>query len=63
MILNLAVVFGLAVLWPEGWGHAPDLFALSLALAAFAALHFAKLDAVWVVLAGGAIGLARTLLV
>jgi hypothetical protein len=33
-----------------------------LTLAAFAALSFAKLDAVWVVLAGGAIGLARALL-
>jgi chromate transporter len=62
VILNLAVVFGLAVLFPEGWGRAPDAFALLLTLAAFAALSFAKLDAVWVVLAGGAIGLARALL-
>jgi chromate transporter len=62
VILNLAVVFGLAVLFPAGWGRAPDVFALGLTLAAFAALSFAKLDAVWVVLAGGAIGLARALL-
>ena len=62
VILNLSVVFGLAVLFPAGWNHAPDAFALGLALAAFAALRLAKLDAVWVVLAGGAIGLARALL-
>jgi len=62
VILNLAVVFGLAVLFPAGWGRVSDLFALGLTLAAFAALYFAKLDAVWVVLAGGAIGLARALL-
>jgi chromate transporter len=62
VILNLAVVFGLAVLFPAGWGSAPDAFALGLTLAAFAALSLAKVDAVWVVLAGGAIGLARALL-
>ena len=59
VILNLAVVFGLAVLWPEGLGHAPDVFALGLALAAFAALQFAKLTPSGSSLSGGAIGLAR----
>jgi chromate transporter len=63
VILNLAVVFGLAVLWPSGWGHSPDIFAVGVSLAAFAALFFGKVDAIWVVLAGGAIGLARALLV
>ncbi len=62
VILNLAVVFSLAVLFPAGLGHAPDAFALALTLAAFAALSLAKIDAVWVVLAGGALGLARALL-
>src|ERR1700693_178618 len=62
VILNLAVVFGLAVLFPGGWGRPPDWFAVALIAAAFAALYFAKLDAVWVVLAGGAIGWARALL-
>ena len=62
VILNLAVVFGSAVLFPSGLEAAPDVFALALALAAFAALFFAKVDAVWVVLAGSAVGLARALL-
>jgi chromate transporter len=62
VILNLAVLFGLAVLLPGGWGHPPDWFALVLTGAAFAALSLFKLDAVWVVLAGGAVGLAHSLL-
>jgi chromate transporter len=62
VILNLAVVFGAAVLLPGGPGRPPDLFAVALAAAAFAALSLLKADALWVVLAGGAIGLARVLL-
>ncbi len=62
VILNLAVIFGLAVLLPGGWGQAPNLFALVLTAAAFAALYLLKLDAVWVVLAGGMVGLASSLL-
>jgi chromate transporter len=62
VILNLAVVFGAAVLFPGGFGRAPDLFALVVAAAAFAALSFGKIDDVWVVLAGGAIGLVRAFL-
>lgn len=62
VILNLAVLFGIAVLLPTGWGNAPDWFAVSLTAAAFVSLYFFKPDAVWVVLAGGAIGLLRTLL-
>ena len=62
VVLNLAVLFGFAVLFPGGLGHAPDLFALAVTTGAFAALRLFELDAVWVVLAGGALGLARTLL-
>ena len=62
VILNLAMVFGLAVLFPRGLGHALDLFSLLVTAAAFAALFFFELEAVWVVLAGGAIGLVYTLL-
>jgi len=61
VILNLGVVFGLAVLFPSGWGHVPDWFALALTVVAFVALQFLKLDAVWVVLGGGAVGLLRLL--
>jgi chromate transporter len=57
VILNLAMVFGIAVLLPAGFGHAPDWFALTLTVAAFVALFFLKVDALWAILAGGAIGL------
>ena len=40
----------------ETW-HAPDWFALTLTVAAFVALFFLKVDALWAILAGGAIGL------
>ena len=64
VILNLAIVFGVAVLFPAGLGRPPDAFALAVAAGAFALLYFRKVDAVWVVLGvpGGAIGLARALL-
>jgi chromate transporter len=62
VILNLAVVFGLAVLLPAGWGHALDGFALAITIGAFAALYFLNVDAIWVVSAGAATGLIRALL-
>ena len=62
VILNLAVLFGLAVLLPGGFGHAPDVFALAVTAGAFIALYFFELDAIWVVLSGGALGLAYTLM-
>ena len=61
VILNLAIVFGTAVLLPGGWGRPPDLFALALTVAAFVALRFLEIEAVWVVLAGAASGYLRTL--
>jgi chromate transporter len=62
VILNLAVVFGVTVLVPAGPGSALDTFALVLAAASFAALVAFDLDAAWIVLAGGVLGLLRTLL-
>jgi chromate transporter len=62
VILNLAAVFGLAVFFPRGWSAGPDLFAFFLTIAAFAALQFFEVEEVWVVLAGGAIGLASSVL-
>jgi hypothetical protein len=55
-------MFGVAVLLPSGWGHAPDWFALVLTAAAFVALARFRFDAIWVVLAGGGLGLLRSLL-
>ena len=62
VILNLAVIFGVAVLLPNGWGHAPDWFALVLTAGAFVALSRFTIDTIWVVLAGVALGLLRSLL-
>jgi chromate transporter len=62
VILNLAIVFGTSVLLPAGWGHSPDGFALALTICAFVGLQYFKLDAAWVVLGGGAVGLLRALL-
>jgi chromate transporter len=62
VILNLAVVFGLAVLFPGGPNRPPDWFAAVLTAGAFAALIFVRLEDLWVVLAGAALGLVKTLL-
>ncbi|HWS90108.1 MAG TPA: chromate efflux transporter [Pyrinomonadaceae bacterium] len=62
VILNLALVFGAAVIWPRGLAGGADLFALAVSAASFVALYKLKADVLWVVLAGGALGLAWTLL-
>jgi chromate transporter len=62
VILNLALVFGAAVILPRGLGGGPDLFALALTALAFVALYRLKIEVLWVVLAGGLLGLARGLL-
>ena len=62
VILNLALVFGAAVIWPRGLGGGVNWFAAVLGAAAFVALYRFKVDVLWVVLAGGLLGLARALL-
>jgi chromate transporter len=57
VILNLALVFGVAVIWPRGFAGGTNLFAAALSVVAFVALYRWKLDVLWVVLAGGALGL------
>jgi chromate transporter len=57
VILNLALVFGAAVIWPHGFAGGTNLFAAGLSVLAFLALYRWKLDVLWVVLAGGALGL------
>ena len=61
VILNLAVVFGVAVLLPRGWGHSPDWTGLAITAAAFLALFRFQVNEVWVVLAGGLLGFALAL--
>ena len=62
VILNLALVFGAAVIWPRGMADGTDWFAALMSVAAFFALYRFKLDVLWVVIAGGLIGLGWALL-
>jgi chromate transporter len=62
VILNLALVFGAAVMWPQGLAGRTNWFAVIMSVAAFIALYRFKADVLWVVLGGGLIGLARALL-
>jgi chromate transporter len=60
VILNLAIWFGLHVLFPAGRGL--DWFALAVGLGAFVALQWLRWDLVPVVLSAGALGLLARLL-
>ena len=62
VVLNLAIVFGAAVIWPRGLAQGTDWFAMLIGIGSFVALYRFKADVLWVVLAGGLIGLAWTLL-
>jgi chromate transporter len=62
VILNLAIVFGAAVIWPAGLTGGTNWLALAMSAAAFVALYRFKVDVLWVVLAGGLVGLAGTYL-
>jgi chromate transporter len=59
VILNLALVFGVAVIAPNGMAGNISWFSAVLSVGAFAALYRLKVDVLWVVLAGGLIGLGR----
>ena len=61
VILNLALVFGAAVIFPNGFTGNVNWFAFLMSIAAFVALFKFKIDVLWVILAGGLIGLARSL--
>lgn len=61
VVLNLALVFGMAVIWPTGLTQGTNWFAIALSMLAFVALYRFKLDVLWIVLLGGFIGLGRTL--
>jgi chromate transporter len=62
VILNLALIFGAAVIWPRGLLGGADWFAALMSLLAFVLLYRFKADVLLVVIAGGAVGLARALL-
>jgi chromate transporter len=56
VILNLALMFGATVIFPN---FQIDFFALVLAVLAFAALYFLKIDVLIIVILGGLCGLAK----
>jgi chromate transporter len=60
VILNLGIVFGTAVIWPQGIAGGTNWFAVVMSVAAFAALYRFKADVLWVVIAGGLIGFGST---
>lgn len=62
VVLNLALVFGAAVILPHGLFGNVDWFAAAMSVAAFLVLYKFKAEVLWVVLAGGLIGLGKTLL-
>ena len=53
VVLNLALVFGAAVIWPRGLAGGTAWFAAGLSLAGFIALYRLKTDVLWVVIGGG----------
>lgn len=62
VVLNLALVFGTAVLLPaDGWREI-DWFAAAIASIAFLALWRLRIGVAWLVLAGGLIGFLREIL-
>lgn len=61
VILNLAIVFGIVVIAPQGLTGDINWFAIVLGIAAFIALYRLKIDILWVILCGGMIGLLKTL--
>ncbi len=62
VILNLALVFGAAVIWPNGLSNGTDWFAATLSTLSFIALYLLKADVLLIVILGGLVGLGRTLL-
>jgi chromate transporter len=62
VILNLALVFGGAVVMPDGLGGAINWFAVVLSAATFLALYRFKADVLLVVVVGGLLGLAKVFL-
>ncbi len=62
VILNLAIVFGTAVVFPQDISGGVNWFAALMSAVAFLVLYKLKANVVWVVIAGGMIGLAKTLI-
>lgn len=62
VVLNLSLVFGAAVIFPDGVSGGVNWFALVLSAGAFLALFRFKADVLWVVLGGGLLGLLYSMI-
>jgi chromate transporter len=62
VVLNLALVFGAAVVFPNGLSGNLNWFAAVMSVAAFVALYKFKANVLWIVLLGGLIGLVKMFL-
>lgn len=63
VILNLALVFGVTVIFPQGSiGSRPNWLAVVMSFVAFVALYKFKIEVLWIVLTGGFIGLITIIL-
>ena len=61
VVLNLALVFGAAVLFPFDGAGGVDWLAAAIAAVAFVALWRLRTEVLWVVLGGGVLGLLHGL--
>lgn len=61
VILNLALVFGAAVIFSGGPNYGVNWFAAIITVAAFIGLFRIKIDVLWIVLGGGLLGLIASL--
>jgi chromate transporter len=61
VVLNLALVFGAAVIWPHSISGGTDWFAATLSLVVFVVLYRFKTDVLWVIIGGGLLGLGQAL--
>ncbi|MDR4496038.1 MAG: chromate transporter [Nitrospirales bacterium] len=60
VIMNLAIVLGFSVLWPQGLEGEFNIMGMILSIAAFFALFWLKLNIIWVMLMGALVGLGLT---
>jgi chromate transporter len=59
VVLNLAIVFAIAVIWPQGLAAGPDWFAVVVSVVASVLLLSHALEVWWVILLGALLGLLR----
>ncbi len=62
VVLNLALVFGAAVVFPNGLAGNVEWFAAVMSVAAFVVLYKFKANVLWIVLLGGLIGSVKMFL-